>query len=208
LDLLRVLKLAFPGLRRVSLYASPQNLLAKSAAELVSLREAGLSLFYLGLESGDDAVLKSVNKGVTAEQMVEATLKGHAAGLRSSVMVLLGLGGEAGSSDHARHSAAALNRMQPHHLSCLTWMPVPEAPLHRRMERGEFSLPGDEGVLRELEELLLHLDLRDTVFRANHASNPLPLAGRLNRDREPLLAAVAAAREGLLPLRPAYLRGT
>lgn len=208
LSVLRELKAAFGGLRRVTAYASPQNLLEKTAEELTSLRENGLSMFYLGLESGDDVVLKAVNKGVTSDEAVEAVLKGHAAGMRSSIMVLLGLGGKEGSEAHARNSAAALNRMQPHHLSCLTWMPVPQAPLHRLLERGSFHLPGDAEILQELRWLLEELKLEDTVFRANHASNPLPLAGRMNRDRDNLLAAVAAARFGQIPLVPAFLRGT
>lgn len=208
LSVLRELKAAFGGLRRVTAYASPQNLLEKTAEELASLRENGLSMFYLGLESGDDVVLKAVNKGVTSDEAVEAVLKGHAAGMRSSIMVLLGLGGKEGSEAHARNSAAALNRMQPHHLSCLTWMPVPQAPLHRLLERGNFHLPADAEILQELRWLLEELKLEDTVFRANHASNPLPLAGRMNRDRDNLLAAVAAARSGQIPLVPAFLRGT
>jgi len=207
-DVLRALGEAFPGLRRVTAYASPQNLLEKTPEELTALREGGLSMFYLGFESGDDEVLKAVNKGVTAEETVAAVLKGHAAGMRSSLMVLLGLGGRDRSEAHARRSAEALNRIQPHHLSCLTWYPVPEAPLYRQIERGAFTLPDDEGILTELGWLLSDLKLTDTVFRANHASNPLPLAGRMNRDRDALLSAVEAARSGHLPLVPAFLRGT
>ncbi len=208
LAVLRALRENLPWLRRVSLYASPSNLLEKSPEELWTLREAGLSLFYLGLESGDDDVLRAVRKGATAAQTVEAVKRGHAAGMRSSVMLLLGLGGVEGSENHAARSAEALNAMQPHHLSCLTWFPVPQAPLHRRMATGKFVLPDDAGILAELETLLRRLALEETVFRANHASNPLPIGGRLSRDREKLLAAVDAARRGLLPLRPAFLRGT
>jgi len=207
-EVLRALGETFPGLRRVTAYASPQNLLEKTPEELTALREGGLSMFYLGFESGDDEVLKAVNKGVTVEETVAAVLKGHAAGMRSSLMVLLGLGGRDRSEAHARHSAEALNRIQPHHLSCLTWYPVPEAPLYRRMERGAFALPDDGEILAELGWLLSDLRLTDTVFRANHASNPLPLAGRMNRDRDALLSAVEAARSGHLPLVPAFLRGT
>ena len=128
--------------------------------------------------------------------------------MKSSVMVLLGLGGEEGAEDHARSTADAANGMQPDYLSALTWYPVPEAPLHRQMEKGRFSLPGDEGILQELEWLLQELDLKDTVFHSNHASNPLPLRGRLSRDKEKLLGEVAAARRGLVPLRPYFFRGT
>lgn len=208
LSVLDALHRSLPALRRVSLYATPMNLLAKSPEELRSLAEAGLRLFYLGLESGSDEVLKRVGKGAAAAEIVEAVRRGRAAGLKASVMVLLGLGGVEGSEEHVRGSARALNAMQPEYLSALTWYPVPEAPLYRALRTGRFRLPGDEGILEELERLLSLLDLEDTVFRANHASNPLPIGGRLSRDRGRLLAAVAAARRGEVPLRPAFLRGT
>jgi len=205
---LDALALSFTRLRRVSLYATPMNLLQKSSGELQDLVRRGLSLFYLGLESGSDPVLRKVGKGATSAEAVEAVLKGQAAGMKSSVMVLLGLGGREGAEDHARSTAVAASRMQPDYLSALTWYPVPEAPLHRQMEAGRFLLPGDEGILQELEWLLEGLDLKDTVFHSNHASNPLPLRGRLCRDKGRLLMEVSAARRGLVPLRPFFVRGT
>lgn len=207
-EVLDALARSFPRLRRVSLYATPMNLLQKSSLELEGLVQRGLKLFYLGLESGSDAVLRKVGKGATSAEAVEAVLKGHAAGLKSSVMVLLGLGGQEGAEEHARSTANAASRMQPDYLSALTWYPVPEAPLYRQMKAGRFLLPGDEGILQELEWLLLGLDLKDTVFHSNHASNPLPLRGRLCRDKGRLLMEVSAARRGLLPLRPFFVRGT
>jgi radical SAM superfamily enzyme YgiQ (UPF0313 family) len=202
------LRAGFPRLRRVSTYATPMNLLAKTGPELENLASRGLSLFYLGLESGCDEVLRRVGKGATSAEAVEAVLRGHAAGMKSSVMVLLGLGGEERSEEHARATAEACNHMEPHYLSALTWYPVPEAPLYRQMGGGRFVLPGDGGILQELEWLLEGLDLRDTVFHSNHASNPLPLRGRLSRDKGRLLDTVAAARQGLVPLRPLFVRGT
>ncbi|MEW6363252.1 MAG: radical SAM protein [Acidobacteriota bacterium] len=208
LDVIALLRRHLPKLRRISLYATPQNLLEKSPSELVALREAGLQLFYLGLESGSARVLKAQAKGVTPEQAVEAVRRGHEAGLRSSIMVLLGLGGVEGSEDHAVATAEACNAIQPAYLSALTWMPVRQAPLWRLLERGTFQLPDDDGILAELHLLVQKLDLKDTVFRANHASNPLPIGGRLSRDREELLATIAAARRGSVPLRPYFMRGT
>jgi radical SAM superfamily enzyme YgiQ (UPF0313 family) len=208
LEVAELLRGTFPRLRRVSLYATPQNLLSKTPEELSALAGAGISLFYLGLESGSARVLKAQNKGVTPEEAVEAVLKGHRAGMRSSVMLLLGLGGVEGSREHATETARACNAMQPNHLSALTWMPVPEAPLFRMVERGAFEMPSDDGVVEELGVLIENLDLDDTVFRVNHASNPLPLAGRLRRDKKALLDAVGAARRGVLPLRPLFMRGT
>jgi radical SAM superfamily enzyme YgiQ (UPF0313 family) len=208
LALLEKLREAYPKLRRVSLYATPMNLLEKSFEELRSLCEAGLTLFYMGLESGSDDVLHKMGKGATAEQALDGVAKAHEAGLRSSVMVLLGLGGVEGSEEHANASAAVLNRMQPHYLSVLTWMPVEQAPLFRQMSVGRFHLPGDGLILSELARLIEDLELNDTVFRANHASNPLPMGGRLSRDKARLLAAVSSAERGHIPLRPHFLRGT
>jgi len=208
LAILHRLREAFPRLRRVGIYSTPQNLLEKSEDELASLARAGLSIFYLGLESGSDAVLLSQAKGVTSAQAVEAVRRGQEAGLRSSLMVLLGPGGAEGSEEHALETARAVGAIRPHYLSALTWFPVREAPLMRLVERGAFHLMGDEEILAELELLIANLDLDDTVFRANHASNPLPIGGRLNRDRDALLRVVRAARGGGVPLRPLLLRGT
>ena len=198
----------FRSLRRVSCYATPMNLLAKPAEDLALLKAAGLSLFYLGLESGSDRVLREMAKGASADEIVEGVGRASRAGLRSSLMVLLGLGGIEGSEEHAAATAKVLNRIQPHYLSALTWYPAPGAPLFNRMKSGRFVCPDDSGVLRELKVLVSELKLQDTVFRANHASNPLPIGGRLSRDRDRLLAVITAAERGTVPLRPAFLRGT
>jgi len=208
LEVLRELKACLPRLRRVSIYATPMNLRDKGSADLRELRGAGLDLYYLGLESGSDEVLRAMGKGCTWVEAVDAVSVGRGAGLRSSVMVLLGLGGVEGSAVHAEASARAVNAMQPEFLSVLTWYPVPEAPLYRRMAAGRFRMPGDEAILDELALFVAGLELRDTVFRANHASNPLPVGGRLSRDKKKLLAALDAARRGLIPMRPLSLRGT
>lgn len=207
-EVLRCLRAALPALRRVSLYATPMNLLEKSSGELEELRRLGLALAYVGLESGSDEVLKRVGKGVNSRQAVEGVLRAHGAGIHTSVMVLLGLGGTEGWEEHAASTALVLNAMQPRYLSALTWMPVAEAPLYRSARQGRFTLPDDEGVLRELGRLLEVLQLDDTVFHSNHASNPLPLSGRLSRDKVRLLDAVSAAQGGWIPLRPLHLRGT
>lgn len=208
LEVLDALRAAFPGLRRISLYASPMNLLEKTPEELRSLREAGLKLFYLGIESGSDRVLREMAKGVTAEEMAEAVLRGRRAGIKSSVMVLLGLGGVEGSREHALETARLLNAVQPEYASALTWFPVEQAPLYRLMESGRFDLPKDSEILDELELLIENLELEDTAFKANHASNPLPMGGRLSRDSERLIELIRAAKRGEVPLRPVYLRGT
>lgn len=207
-EVLRCLRAAFPALRRVSLYATPMNLLRKSEGELEEMSRLGLSLAYVGLESGSDKILRRVGKGVNSGEAVEGVLKAHGAGIHTSVMVLLGLGGTEGWKEHATSTALTVNAMQPRYLSALTWMPVAEAPLVRLARQGRFALPDDAGVLRELKRLLEGLQLDDTVFHSNHASNPLPLSGRLSRDKSRLLDAVSAAQGGWLPLRPLHVRGT
>jgi radical SAM superfamily enzyme YgiQ (UPF0313 family) len=190
---------SFPRLSRVSLYANGSSIAGKTDAELRDLRERRLHTLYLGLESGDDAVLERCHKGETADGMVLAAQRAQAAGLRVSVMVLLGLAGRAGSARHARLTAEALNRMQPRLLSTLRVIPVPGTPLAREAEAGRFEMLTEAEVVGELRALLAALDLRATVFRADHTSNVLALQARLPAQRDALLAQLdALLRSGRL----------
>ncbi|MEJ5186107.1 MAG: radical SAM protein [Candidatus Geothermincolales bacterium] len=205
--ILERLRTAFPRLERVGIYSNAADILGKSEEELKELRRLGLGIVYLGLESGDDRVLERVKKGSTAEEMVEAVLKAKECGLLTSVIVLLGLGGVDGSIDHAVKSAEAVSRMNPHYLSALTLMLVPGTPLYRDWEEGRFHMPDQEGLLRELRAFLGNCRLDGCVFRTNHASNYLPLAGTLNRDRERLIETIDRALSDPSMLRPEYMRG-
>ena len=195
LEVLAALRDRFPALRRVAAYASPATILAKSPGELRSLAEAGLWLLYLGVESGHDTVLRRCRKGATADDMVACAERCREAGIDLSVMILLGLGGRELSREHARASARVVSAMRPRYLSTLALVPVPGTPLAERIDRGEFTLPGPREMLAELREFLAAVEPGDAriLFRANHASNPLPLAGTLPRDRERLLALLDAA---------------
>jgi radical SAM superfamily enzyme YgiQ (UPF0313 family) len=197
---------AFPRLRRVGIYANARDLLRKTDAELAELRRRKLAIVYLGLESGDDAMLEEVRKGATADQMVEAVRRANAAGFATSVMVLVGLAGRRRSLEHARRSADAVNRMAPSYTALLTYTPVPGSPLYDRIERGELELPGPRESLEEIRELVRGLTCA-TYFTCNHASNYLPLTARLPAAREELLAVLDAAIAGRVPLRPELLRG-
>jgi radical SAM superfamily enzyme YgiQ (UPF0313 family) len=207
LDAIAITREIVPEARRFSIYAGARGILAKTADELAALKSAGLNTFYLGLESGDEELLRQRGKGSTAAEMIEAVRRAQTVGLRASVMVLLGLGGTVGSRAHARATAAALNAMQPRLLSCLTLMLVPGTPLHAEATAGGFTLPDARGILQELRELVAGLSLARTVFTANHASSWLPLEGALPRDRDRLLAQIGAACAGAVPLTPAFLRG-
>ncbi|MBM4014604.1 MAG: radical SAM protein [Planctomycetes bacterium] len=215
-DLLRALRAAFPRLARVSCYASPQALQVRSVAEMAELRELGLTLYYLGIESGHDAVLERLKKGVDAAEMVRVAAKAHAAGVKLSTMLLLGAGGRDADADgrpgslaHARASAAVVNAIQPRFLSTLVMTPVEGTPLMEEARRGQLPELSPPELARELRELLAALAVDGCVFRSNHASNFLALAGTLRKDQARLVAgldAVLAAPERA-PFRPEWLRG-
>lgn len=207
LELVNITRRVFPEARRFSLYAGARGILAKSREELERLKQAGFNTLYLGLESGSEDILREMGKDVTAEEMTEAVVAAQEAGLRVSVMALLGLGGAGRSIEHAQTTAAVLNRMQPRLLSFLTLMPVPGTPLWSRIESGSFALPDARGMLCELRELVARLELSRTVFTANHASSYLPLEGALSRDRDRLLAELDAALAGSRRLVPEAWRG-
>jgi radical SAM superfamily enzyme YgiQ (UPF0313 family) len=196
----------FPALQRVGIYANARDILSKSDDELALLHRKRLDIIYLGLESGSDRILEQNHKGATAEEMVAAVRKAEAAGMKASVIYLLGLGGAASWREHARASARAVSAMNPSYLSALTVTVIPGTPLHRSLMQGDFVLPKPAGFLAELRLFLQEVDVKATVFRSNHASNYLALAGRLPRDRERLLAELDCASQGG-PLRPEYLRG-
>ena len=188
---LDALNSAFPLLRRISIYANARDLLAKSESDLAVLREKGLELVYLGLESGSDEVLRRVDKGSTAAEMVSGVVRAKEAGMRVSVIALLGLGGTELSDQHADRTAKVVNAMDPQYLSMLTLMLVPGTPLHRQWQAGEFELPEPEALLGELRRVIAGTDgLSRCVFRTNHASNYVPLAGTLSRDKERLLGVL------------------
>jgi radical SAM superfamily enzyme YgiQ (UPF0313 family) len=198
---------AFPKLRRISAYATAINLLAKSVEELQRLRERGLSLLYIGPESGDDATLKQIAKGATSAQHIEAARRAHAAGIELSAIFLLGAGGTARSREHAEGSARLITAMDPAFFSLLTLTIIEGTPIAKMQERGKFELPSVRAMLEELRTIVALATPTDAVFRTNHASNYLPLGGNLPRDRDRILAVVDQALAGKLALRPEWARG-
>jgi radical SAM superfamily enzyme YgiQ (UPF0313 family) len=193
LALLERLRAAFPELARVSCYASPQALALRSADELRALRQAGLSLYYLGIESGHDAVLAQLEKGVDSAEMIRVARKAHEAGARLSTMILLGAGGRALSEAHARESARVVNAIQPRFVSTLVMTPVEDTPLFEAAARGEVDELTPLELARELHGFVAGLELEGSIFRSNHASNHLALAGTLPKDRARLLATLERA---------------
>ncbi|WP_417514749.1 radical SAM protein [Marinobacter sp.] len=209
LEILSELKAAFPELQRVSSYCLPRNLARKTVEELTQLREAGLKILYVGMESGDDEVLERINKGETWESTRSALVKIREAGLTSSVMVLNGLGGETLSRQHAINTALLCNETQPDYLSTLV-VSFPQGEERFREGFGPDFVPlSQQGLFEEIRTFLEHLELERTVFRSDHASNYLVLKGNLGRDKQKLLDQVnlAITNPGAVPLRTEWQRG-
>lgn len=208
LAILTAIRAHLPGVHRVSSYCLPRNLKKKSIIELRELAAAGLTLAYVGAESGDDTVLARVNKGETHASTREALEKLGEAGIRRSVMIINGLGGRALSQAHAEHSAALMNTTQPEFLATLV-LSFPMGEARFRAAFPEWEALDIRGLLIELEQFISHLELRHTVFRSDHASNWLVLRGNLPADKDKLLqrlrAAIADPEHA--PLRPAWTRG-
>ena len=207
--ILDTLRGAFPDLERVGIYANAQNLLQKSLGDLETLREKGLGIVYLGLESGSDEVLTHIDKGVTAAEMIKAACKAKQAGLLVSIIGILGIADLGGSLQHAQMTGQVVSQMDPDYFSMLTLMLVPGTQLHQQWKLGAFQLLEAEQMLAELRHVIENLDgLTCCVFRTNHASNYLPLRGTLPRDKAHLLATLdAAMAQGRDIFRPESWRG-
>ncbi len=207
--ILRAIRRALPGVQRVSSYCLPRNLRHKSVDELSELKELGLSLYYVGCESGDDLVLKRVNKGENFQSSLEALQKIKAAGAKSSVMILNGLGGKRYSEQHAANSARLMNASQPDYLSTLVVSFPMGTNRYQNAFGGEFEALDQPGLFREMQLLLAGLELENTIFRSDHASNYLALKGTLNKDKQKLLETLklALAEPAAVPLRQEWQRG-
>ena len=198
---------AFPRLRRVSAYATAPNVAAKSDAELRRLRGLGLSLLYVGPETGDDVTFQRIAKGAGFAEHALAAKRAHAAGMKVSAIFLLGAGGVERSSEHAQASARLATEMDPEFLSVLTLTIVPGTPIAALAARGKFELPSIERMLEELRTIVATSCPTGAIFRTNHASNYLPLEGRLPRDRDRIVATIDRALAGDIRLRPEWARG-
>jgi len=205
--LLEACHAAFPKLRQVSCYAMATNVLAKTDDELERLRKLGLTLLYIGPETGDSATFKRIVKGQGYAEHVAAAQRAKAAGMRQSVIFLLGAAGRERSDEHAHASAKLATEMDPEYLAALTLTVVPDTPLAKLQRSGRFELPVVDELLAELRIFVDETRPSDALFRTNHASNYLPIGGRLPRDREQIVTLIDAALSGTVPLRSEKLRG-
>lgn len=196
-DLLYILEKCyayFPEVERISVYGAPKDILGKTPEELRQLKQAGLDMVYMGLESGDDDVLRETKKGVTAEEMIAAGKKVKEAGMILSMTLISGLGGKKRWREHALNSARVVSAIKPEYIGFLTLMVEYGTELYEQHQRGEFTLLDPQEVLDETELFIRNVDAEGTMFRANHASNYIALGGTLNEERDMILAQIEESR--------------
>jgi len=204
--LLEEIRRQLPWVRRVGLYANAKSIGLKSDAELEEARRLGLGIVYLGVETGDDELLKKINKGTSAQNLIRQGQRVMAAGMKLSVTVLNGLAGPEGSLQHARATGRLLTEMDPDFVGALTLMLIPGTPLGEAARRGEFDLPGPLDMLAELREMISATELSRGLFFANHASNYVPIKVRYPGGKEAALELLDRALSGRVGLKPEWLR--
>ena len=209
LEILEAVRKHLPGVRRIGTYGNAKSILRKSVEELRELKEHGLGIVYLGIETGNEELLRKIRKGATCHQIVEAGRRVKEAGITLSATVLLGIGGIEKSTEHARDTARILTDVDPDFAGVLTVMIVPGTPLDEERKAGAFVLPGTFDLLKELGVILSGARFSNCFFTANHASNYLPIRARMPRDREKVVQLIdeVVRRSDASMLRPESLRG-
>jgi len=195
-----------PWVTRVGVYANTKGIKMKSLDELKELKEHGLGIIYMGLETGDDVTLKKVNKGATSKTMIEMGRKVKEAGIKLSITVLLGIAGKERSFIHAKETGKVLSTIDPEYVGALSLMITPNAPLYDKYKSGEFILIEPDEMLEELRNIISGTNLTKGLFHANHASNYLPIRARLPQDKKATINLINNALEGKITLRPEWMR--
>ncbi len=203
---LQSIQFKLPWVTRVGAYANAKSLAMKSMDELRALKDNGLGILYMGLETGDDVTLKAINKGASAQTLIEMGRKAKAAGFKLSVTVLLGIAGRERSHIHAQATGKVLSDMDPDYIGALSLMLIPGTPLYNDYQAGKFPLLDAREMLTELRTLFAHTHLTRGLFHANHASNYLPIKARLPKDRSAVLNLIDRALSGEIDLKPEWLR--
>ena len=206
LNILKAIREQLPWVTRVGVYANAKSIKMKTPEELAELRDNGLGIAYMGLETGDDVTLKAVRKGAAAEKMIQMGKKIRAAGIKLSITVLLGLAGKERSAEHARETGKVLTAIDPEYVGALSLMLVPGTPLCDEYEAGRFDLLNADEMLKELRGMIEHTHLTRGLFHANHASNYLPIKARMPRDKQKTLALIDQALAGDVSLKPEWMR--
>jgi len=209
LEVLQYLNQKFPNIQRIASYATPQDILRRTIAELKALKDQKLGILYVGVESGDDEILRRIQKNATHDQMVEAAAKVKEAGILLSATVILGLGGVKGSERHVAETARILTEMDPDYAGALTLTLIPGTALYKEWERGEFELITPFDSLRELKGLVENSTFTNCFFSSMHASNYFAIRGSMPKDKDKILKQLNAllSRKDPHMLRPEYMRG-
>ncbi len=205
--ILSAIQTKLPWVRRIGTYANTKCIKRKSPEELDELRDLGLTIAYMGLESGDDVTLQAINKGSDAKQMIEMGRKIRASGIKLSITVLLGIAQKERSHIHAIESGRVLSEINPEYVGALTLMLTPGTPLFEASQKGGFYLLNSLEMLEELRTMFANTELTNGYFHANHASNYLPIKAKLPRDKIATLELIDNALEGRVKLMPEYMRG-
>ena len=195
-----------PRVKGVGSYASTKSISMKSPGELAELRNMGLDILYLGVESGDDQVRKRVLKGSSALHCLEMAKMVREAGIRLAALVLLGIGGRERAMEHAKATGEILTAIDPDFASALTLMLIPGTPLYEEYERGEFEMPGKMEMLREMREIIEHMDVSHCLFSSSHASNYLPIRAMFPEGKQDVINRIDSALRGETGLKPEWMR--
>ena len=208
-EILKYLNSKFPNLERIAAYATPQDILRREVSELSALKELKLGIFYTGLESGSDEVLKMVGKGLNSSQIIEAARKAKEAGIIMSITVILGLAGIEGSEKHVEDTARVLSEIDPEYTGALTLTLVPGTPLYKEWKEGNFRLVSPFQSLEELKAIIERANFTNCFFSSMHASNYQAIRGRLPQDKERMIEELGyiLAKRDPSSLRPEFSRG-
>jgi radical SAM superfamily enzyme YgiQ (UPF0313 family) len=194
--ILNTLFLSYPYIERVTSYARAKTIVKKSLEDLNKIHQAGLTRLHVGLETGDQELLKEIGKGATPEEMIEAGRKAREARFEYSLYILLGIGGEEKWEQHAKGTSEVLNQINPHFIRVRTFIPQPDSPLYNAIREGLIQSPSPETILKETKLLLEGLEVT-SQFLSDHISNLLPLHGKLPEDKEKMIQVIEESLKGL-----------
>ncbi len=205
--ILNLIKQHLPWITRIGTYANTKSIYNKTPEQLAELKDLGLQIAYMGLETGDDQTLKKIQKGADSDRMIAMGKKIRQAGIKLSITVLLGIAGTARSHIHAEATGRVLTAIDPEFVGALSLMLVPGSPLFEDHRNGRFSLPGSREMLEEIAVMIQHTTITNGYFHANHASNYLPIKAKFPQDKQTTLKLIGEALQGKVGLKPEYMRG-
>ncbi len=205
-SILEKIKELFPECEKVSAYAAPKDILRKSKEEIAILKELGLKMLYMGIESGSDSILKSINKGVKSSEIIEAGKKVKASGIKLSATLISGIGGKGKLLENAVESAKVINAIEPDYLGTLTLMVEPNTEMYEAVSLGNFEVLSPDEAMLEMRELIKNINVSNCIFRSNHASNYVPIGGTLPEDKDKIIRLIDDVLKGKYNYKPEDFR--